>query len=88
MRVRMLVEITGTRDGSPWPPLGAEIDVPADEAGDLIRGGLAVETSPVVPPVATPVETAATSAPETAAEPAPKARKVAARKKAAPKAKP
>lgn len=83
MRVRLLVEITGTRDGVPWPPLGGVVDLPDSEAADLIRGGLAVEASTVPPAVdSSPVETAATVAPENAAEPAPKPRKAPARRKA------
>lgn len=82
MRVRLLVEITGTRDGEPWPPLGDVVDLPDAEATDLVRGGLAVEASDPRPASdSTPVETAATVAPETAAEPAPRPRKTAARRK-------
>ena len=36
-RVTMLVQITGTRNGQDWPPIGGEIELPAAEAADLIR---------------------------------------------------
>lgn len=41
MRVRMKVEITGTRDGQPWPLRGEEIDVPDEEGRDLCNSGIA-----------------------------------------------
>lgn len=41
MRVRLLVEVTGTRDGEEWPPKGAEVDLPDVEAASMVRGGLA-----------------------------------------------
>lgn len=41
MRVRMLVGITGTRDGAPWPPVGETMDLPPDEATSLIRNKIA-----------------------------------------------
>jgi hypothetical protein len=86
VRVRLLVDITGTRDGLRWPPAGGVVDLPAAEAATMIGGGLAVEaadgTSQAVAP---PVETAALVADENAATPAPRARKAPARKKAAPK---
>lgn len=45
-KVRMITGQSGYRhDGRPWPPMGAEIDVPAWEADDLIRGGNAVAAS-------------------------------------------
>lgn len=34
-RVKMLARLSGTRDGEPWPDLGEELDVPADEAATL-----------------------------------------------------
>ena len=41
MKVRMLAEINGTRDGVDWPKRGQTIDLPDHEAADLILGGLA-----------------------------------------------
>lgn len=36
MRVRLLVSLSGTRDGQPWPPMGNEMDLPDAEARDMI----------------------------------------------------
>lgn len=46
MRVRMLVTITGTRDGLFWPPVGDTVDLPDEEAAKVIAAGHAeqVET--------------------------------------------
>ena len=41
MKVRMLTQQSGTRDGQPWPAPGKEVDVPDAEARALIRGGSA-----------------------------------------------
>lgn len=40
-KVEMKIQITGTRDGVDWPAPGKTIDVPADEADDLVRAGVA-----------------------------------------------
>jgi len=40
-KVKMKFQITGTRDGLDWPAAGDTIDVPADEADDLVRAGVA-----------------------------------------------
>ena len=40
MRVKMLVQISGTRDGRDWPKPGTVVDLP--EGADLIASGLAV----------------------------------------------
>jgi hypothetical protein len=45
MKIRMLVTMTGTRNGAEWPPKGGEIDLPDGEAKDLCRGGLAEQVS-------------------------------------------
>lgn len=45
MRVKMLVPITGTRNGVDWPPIGGEVDLPEVEARHLVDGGLAVEVA-------------------------------------------
>ncbi len=39
--VRMLVKISGTRDGIDWPNAGQETELPATEAADLIQAGYA-----------------------------------------------
>lgn len=41
MKIRMRVEITGTRDGIEWPGIGAEIVVPDDEGAHLCSVGMA-----------------------------------------------
>ncbi|GAB3884572.1 hypothetical protein [Terrabacter terrigena] len=42
MKVRLTSEISGSRDGKPWPAAGEEIDLPADEAASLVASGAAV----------------------------------------------
>lgn len=39
MKVRMLVDIGGYRNFVLWPRAGGVIDVPADEAADLVEQG-------------------------------------------------
>ena len=70
MKIRLLVDITGTRNGRHWPARGGEVEVTAAEAADMVAAGMAeaVKTAP---------ETAAVAAPENAAKPKPKARKKA-----------
>lgn len=41
MKVRMKIHITGTRNGLRWPPIGGEVDLPANEASDLVAQGFA-----------------------------------------------
>ena len=53
MRVRLLVGITGTRNGVDWPRIGESIDLPDVEAADLVTAGLA-EPEPVAEPVPAP----------------------------------
>lgn len=38
-RVRMARQITGLRDGVPWPGIGEEIDLPQWEAENLLSNG-------------------------------------------------
>ena len=47
-RVKMLVGISGTRNGQDWPPRGGEIALPDGEAGDLVAAGYAELVSTVV----------------------------------------
>lgn len=42
MRVRMKVDVSGDRNGQPWPRRGGEIDLPDGEATSLCAAGLAV----------------------------------------------
>lgn len=39
--IKMLANISGTRDGVEWPELGGTIDLPEDEAEALAAAGLA-----------------------------------------------
>ena len=64
--VRMLVSISGTRDGQDWPARGGLLEVDDIEASALVAGGLA-ET---VVPEQGAVETASLDA-----RPAPRGRK-------------
>lgn len=59
--VRMIVSITGTRNGDDWPLAGGTIDLPEAEAADLVNAGLAVraESAMVEKAVAPAAETAA-----------------------------
>ncbi|MFC8156314.1 hypothetical protein ACFUO0_20065 [Streptomyces cinereoruber] len=59
MRIRMRVTLSGTYNGAPWPPRGEALDVPADEAEQLIRYGAAelVEDTPEEPAAAEPKTT-------------------------------
>lgn len=69
--VRILRPPTGFRDGAEWPAVGDTLDVPAAEADDLERIGIAERVAVVK---AAP-EKATTPAPETAAAPKPRTRK-------------
>ena len=41
MKVQMVVQISGTRDGADWPAPGGILEVPAEEAGSLVGNGFA-----------------------------------------------
>lgn len=41
MKVVMVGEVSGTRDGRDWPPRGSVVDLPEEEAMPLLRGGMA-----------------------------------------------
>lgn len=41
MRIRMSLQLTGTRDGVRWPPPGGEVDLPSVEAAKLCAAGYA-----------------------------------------------
>lgn len=45
MKVRMKGDVSGSRNGVPWPPRGGTVDLPDDEAADLCRIGLAEPVS-------------------------------------------
>ena len=44
-KVKMLIKISGERNGSEWPEIGGTIDVPKDEAANLIMNGFAEKTA-------------------------------------------
>lgn len=46
MLIRMTGQISGTRDGSPWPPPGTDLELPGDEAIALIAQGMATPATP------------------------------------------
>lgn len=45
MRVRMTTQVSGSRNGQPWPEPGVEVDLPDVEARAAIRSGNAVDPS-------------------------------------------
>ncbi|MFD7428410.1 hypothetical protein ACFV6Z_15380 [Streptomyces sp. NPDC059818] len=71
MRIRMLQQMSGTRNGEDWPARGAVTDLPTGEAQHLVASGIAEEVGDEPE-----VETA--TAPTTSEEKRPAARKTAA----------
>jgi len=49
MRIRMLVQMNGTRDGEPWPAEGEEADLPTAAAAHLVSAGVAEQVADVPP---------------------------------------
>lgn len=45
MRVEMKIHITGSRNGQLWPDIGGIIDLPEQEAAELIANGYAEEVT-------------------------------------------
>ena len=43
MKIRMLADVSGTRNGKDWPKRGEVVDLPDDEAKDLITSRMAAE---------------------------------------------
>lgn len=41
MKIRMKVDVSGSRDGMPWPRRGGVVDLEDDEAAQLCRAGMA-----------------------------------------------
>ncbi|MEY4373220.1 MAG: hypothetical protein RL219_1989 [Actinomycetota bacterium] len=73
MKIRMKVDISGTRNGEPWPAQGEIIDLPDDEAQSLIDNNMAeavaktkAETAAVEPAEETAVVKRTTRARKTA----------------------
>lgn len=56
MLVRMKTDISGLRDGKAWPPRGYTVELPEEEARDLIAADNAVEVDPSEVPVETAAE--------------------------------
>lgn len=44
MKVRLKAQLSGTRDGVAWPPIGTVVEIPDDEARDMIESGIAKAT--------------------------------------------
>lgn len=42
MKIRLKVDVSGSRDGKPWPPRGSVTDLPREEAMQLCSNGMAV----------------------------------------------
>ncbi|MFA3877543.1 hypothetical protein ABS735_28355 [Streptomyces sp. MMCC 100] len=53
MQIRMLVTMSGTRNGSRWPARGETTVLPDGEASRLVAAGLAEEVAEPAPPVET-----------------------------------
>ncbi|MFD7224829.1 hypothetical protein ACFV9P_28075 [Streptomyces sp. NPDC059892] len=49
MKIRMLVEMPGLRDGQPWPVKGEIADLPTAAAAHLIASGVAEADKPHKP---------------------------------------
>lgn len=41
MKVNLKVSVSGLRDGKPWPDRGETVDLPDDEAAQMIAAGQA-----------------------------------------------
>lgn len=65
MRIRMKVEMSGTRNGHPWPARGEVVDIPTGEAQHLVASGIAEEAP------REREETAVPPSPEVSTPPAP-----------------
>jgi hypothetical protein len=61
MRVQMRVKVSGTRDGVEWPDRGVVVDLPEEEAAQLVHARLAEPASGE----SAPVEESATPADDT-----------------------
>lgn len=53
MKVRMLVTMSGTRNGKEWPARGNPIELPDDEAQQLIAQSMAIPCTDMVGDVET-----------------------------------
>ncbi|MGW4886911.1 hypothetical protein [Streptomyces murinus] len=41
MKIRMKTDVSGSRDGQPWPRRGSTLEVPDAEGADLCKAGIA-----------------------------------------------
>ncbi|MEV6079664.1 hypothetical protein AB0L80_31815 [Streptomyces sp. NPDC052069] len=64
MRIRMKVQMSGLRNGQPWPAFGEVTELPTGEAQHLVASGIAEEVT-----ILAEVETATASTPETTEPP-------------------
>lgn len=69
MKIRMIVEMSGSRNGQPWPKRGQTVDLPTGEAQHLVDSGIAAKAGEDT----APVETATPPAAETSVPPKAKA---------------
>lgn len=70
MKIKLRVQISGTRNGQVWPVVGTIVDLPDDEAVQLVRNGTASACGgPVEKESEKPAEKAPEKAPEKAAKP-------------------
>lgn len=44
MRIKLLVDLSGMRNGIDWPKRGTVVDLPEDEARSMIRAGMGAES--------------------------------------------
>lgn len=65
MKIKMVVEMSGSRNGQPWPKRGETVDLATGEAQHLVASGIAVE----VHGSEAPVEKATAPAAETSKTP-------------------
>lgn len=70
MKITMLVEMSGTRNGQPWPPRGKVAELPTAEAAHLVAAGIAEQAGEVETAAAPPAETAAVPESEKPSPPA------------------
>jgi len=43
MKVKIKIQVSGARNGQPWPERGVVVDWPDDEAASLVHAGIAAE---------------------------------------------
>lgn len=78
MKIRMTVEMSGTRNGQPWPGRGTVAELPTAEAAHLCASGVAepvAEPETVETATAPPAEAAEVPKVETSAESEPETRR-------------